>query len=133
MKALLRRPQANELSSHEGQPARVAAATPEKYSFRRFIVSVTERRDGALLSGLARRYEFQQLPDFHLQCSDPHCRNGGILLTPIVREMLEDHENERLLMELCPGRVSLPDKKTVRVKCQGMFVIRLHFVRGAVG
>ena len=72
-------------------------------SFRHFIVEVTERCEGALLNGPARRYEFEQLPDFHVQCSGPDCRHGGIAVAPIIQEMMGDHETERLVMEMCPG------------------------------
>lgn len=113
------------------RPSYVVALPPTRgLSHCRFSVEVIERRDGALLNSPMRRYEFNQLPNFHAACSDPDCRQGGVYVTPIIWEMIMDNETERLLMEMCPGRVALADKSPVRVKCQGMFFIRLHFVRG---
>lgn len=108
----------------------VEASSTRPRSLCRFSVEVVERRDGALLNSPMRRYEFNQLPNFHAVCSDPDCHQGGVYVTPIIWEMIMDNETERLLMEMCPGRVALADKPSVRVKCQGMFFIRLHFVRG---
>lgn len=128
LKTLQRPLRTGELRRGTQQPAHTGLLKRE-YKFFRFVVEVAERCDGALLNGPVRRYEFEQLPDFHVQCSGPDCRRGGVAVAPIIREMLGDHETERLLMEMCPGRVPLPDRKTVFVKCQSMFFIRLHFVR----
>ena len=106
-----------------------AALLKREYIYFRFVVEVAERCDGALLNGPVRRYEFEQLPDFHVLCSGPDCCLGGVAVAPIIREMLGDHETERLVMEMCPGRVPLPDKQAVFVKCQSMFFIRLLIVR----
>lgn len=112
------------------QPARATVAMLDrKCSFFHFVIEVAERCDGALLNGPAHRYEFEQLPDFHVQCSGPDCHAGGVSVAPLFQEMLGDHETERLVMEMCPGRVPFTNKKTVYVKCQGMFFIRLHCVR----
>lgn len=108
----------------------VEAPSIRPLSPRCFSVEVVERREGALLNSPMRRYEFNQLPNFHAACSDPDCRQGGVYVTPIIWEMILDNETERLLMEMCPGRVALADKSLIRVKCQGMFFIRLHFDRG---
>lgn len=108
----------------------VAVPSTQPRSLCRFSVEVVERCDGALLNSPMRRHEFNQLPNFHVVCSDPDCHQGGVYVTPIIWEMIMDNETERLLMEMCPGRVALSDKSPLRVKCQGMFFIRLHFVRG---
>lgn len=107
----------------------VAVPSSRECSAFRFSVEVIERPDGALLNNPMRRYEFNQLPNFHAACSDPDCRQGGIYITPIIWEMIMDNETDRLLMEMCPGRLVLAGKSPVRVKCQGMFFIRVHFVR----
>lgn len=108
----------------------VAVPSTQARTLCRFSVEVIERPDGALLNNPMRRYEFNQLPNFHAACSDPDCHQGGVYVTPIIWEMIMDNETERLLMEMCPGRVVLADKSSVRVKCQGMFFIRLRFDRG---
>lgn len=99
-----------------------------EFSFRRVVVEVTEGRDGVSPSGPVRRYEIELMSDFHIACSDPGCRNGGVAIAPIAREMMAVRDTERLVMEMCPGRISKPGQRSVRVKCQGLFSIRLRFV-----
>ena len=123
-----RRPRTSELSSRGDRSLLATAMMQDReHSIHRFVVEVAERCDGALLNGPVRKYEFERLPDFHVQCSGPDCRHGGVAVAPIAQEMIGDHETERLLIEMCPGRVPLPGNKTVFVKCQGMFFIRLRF------
>ena len=128
LKALQRPSRTSELRRNTQQPVH-AALLKREYKYFRFVVEVAERCDGALLNGPVRRYEFEQLPDFHVLCSGPDCCLGGVAVAPIIQEMLGDHETERLVMEMCPGRVPLPDKQAVFVKCQSMFFIRLRIVR----
>lgn len=110
------------------RPLGVAAATSgHGRSYRSFIVEVVEAHGVSTRNGPPRRYEFERPPEFHVQCSNPGCHDGGVLIAPIVREMLANHETERLLMEMCPGRVLLSGTGTARVKCEGMFFIRLRF------
>lgn len=127
-KAMPQRLTTNEVDSGNQSARATVTMLDRKCSFFRFVIEVAERCDGALLNGPAHRYELEQLSDFHIQCSGPDCHAGGVAVAPFLREMLEDHETERLVMEMCPGRVPLLDKKTVYVKCQSMFFIRMHCV-----
>ena len=97
-------------------------------AFRRLFIEVTEKPIGDLESIAVPKRIFEQLSDVHVKCSNPRCRSGGVFLTPIIREMLVNEESERLLMEMCPGRVPSRTSKWARVRCQNMFCIKVLLV-----
>lgn len=126
MKATHPRLQKPETSN---QPLPVVAARLEMTrAFRRLFIEVTEKPIGAIERDASPRRIFEQLSDVHVKCSDPNCRNGGVFLAPIIREMLQNEEAERLVMEMCPGRVPSSNRKLVRVRCQNMFCIKVLLV-----
>jgi hypothetical protein len=98
------------------------------HAFRRLFVEVTEKPIGDIESIALPKRIFEQLSDVHVKCSNLRCRNGGVFLTPIIREMLVKEESERLLMEMCPGRVPSRTNKWARVRCQNMFCIKVLLV-----
>jgi hypothetical protein len=111
--------------------SQAAAATNNETrtaQFRRLFVAVTEKPIADIESIAVPKRIFEQLSDVHVKCSNRRCRNGGVFLTPIIREMLVNEENERLLMEICPGRVPSHSNKWVRVRCQNMFCIKVLLV-----
>ncbi len=71
---------------------------------------------------------FEQLSDLHVKCTDPDCRDGGVFLSPIIREMLQHEETKQLFVEMCPGRVRVPSNRIVWVRCQKMFCIKVLLV-----
>ena len=97
-------------------------------AFRRLFIEVTAKPIGDIEIIAVPKRIFEQLSDVHVKCSNPRCRKGGVFLTPIIREMLVNEESERLLMEMCPGRVPSRTNKWARVKCQNMFCIKVLLV-----
>lgn len=97
-------------------------------AFRRLFIEVTEKPIGDIESIAVPKRIFEQLSDVHVKCSNPGCRHGGVFLTPIIREMLQNEERERLLMEMCLGRVPSRTNRWARVRCQNMFCIKVLLV-----
>ncbi len=115
-----------EQANNEDQQRATAVTKPQKsQAFRRLFVEVTEKPIGDIESIALPKRIFEQLSDVHVKCSNPRCRNGGVFLTPIIREMLVKEESERLLMEMCPGRVPSRTNKLARIRCQNMFCIKV--------
>ncbi len=116
-------------TNRNGQPpAATSNESGTEQAFRRLFVEVTEKPIGDIESIAVPKRIFEQLSDVHVKCSNPRCRNGGVFLTPIIREMLLNEESERLLMEMCPGRVPAHANKWARVRCQNMFCVKVLLV-----
>jgi hypothetical protein len=98
------------------------------HAFRRLFIEVTAKPIGDIESIAVPKRIFEQLSDVHVKCSNPRCRNGGVFLTPIIREMLVNEESERLLMEMCSGRVPSRTNKWTRIRCQSIFCIKVLLV-----
>ncbi len=103
----------------------VAGTRKNAHAFRRLFVEVTEKPVGPTESSASPRRIFEQLSALHVRCSDPDCRDGGIFLLPIIQDMLQNRETERLFMEMCPGRVPSPSNQRLRVRCQNMLCIKI--------
>lgn len=91
---------------------------------RRLFVEVSEKTIGPTESSAPPKRIFEQLSTVYVKCSDPKCRDGGVHLMPIISEMLEHGETERLFMEMCPGTVPSPTNQAVRVRCRNMFCVK---------
>ncbi|MDX1487157.1 MAG: hypothetical protein R3268_03075 [Acidiferrobacterales bacterium] len=92
---------------------------------RRLYVEVTENAIGGNDGiGFPKRL-FEQLSDLHVKCTNPDCRDGGVFLGPIIREMLQNEETKQLFVEMCPGRVRLHGHRLGWVRCQKMFCIKV--------
>ncbi len=131
MTAAYLRLQKTEAKDTNRNGQRLAATNNElgaEQAFRRLFIEVTEKPIGDIESIAVPKRIFEQLSDVHVKCSNPRCRNGGVFLTPIIREMLVNEENERLLMEMCPGRVPSRTNKWARVRCQNMFCVKVLLV-----
>ena len=92
---------------------------------RRLYVEVTENVLGANEANDFPKRLFEQLSELHVKCTNLECRDGGVFLSPMIREMLQHQETKRLFMEMCPGRVPLPGNKSGWVRCQKMFCIKV--------
>ncbi len=129
MKVVQLRSGSSELEQANDEDQQRAVTKPRKsQAFRRLFVEVTEKPIGDIESIALPKRIFEQLSEVHVKCSNPRCRNGGVFLTPIIREMLVKEESERLLMEMCPGRVPSRTNKWARVRCQSMFCIKVLLV-----
>ncbi len=131
MNAAYLRLQKTEAKDTNRNGQRLAATNNElgaEHAFRRLFVEVTEKPIGDIESIAVPKRIFEQLSDVHVKCSNLRCRNGGVFLTPIIREMLVNEESERLLMEMCPGRVPSRTNKWARVRCQNMFCVKVLLV-----
>ena len=131
MKAVQLRSNSSELeqANDEDQQRANAVTKPQKSQvFRRLFMEVTEKPIGDIESIAVPKRIFEQLSDVHVKCSNPRCHSGGVFLTPIIREMLVNEESERLLMEMCPGRIPSRSNKLGRVRCQNMFCIKVLLV-----
>ena len=116
-------------TNRNGQPpATTSNESGTEQAFRRLFVEVTEKPIGDIESIAVPKRIFEQLSDVHVKCSNPRCHNGGVFLTPIIREMLVNGESERLLMEMCPGRMPSRSNKLARIRCQNMFCIKVLLV-----
>jgi hypothetical protein len=104
-----------------------AAAKPGR-AHRRLYVEVTENAISANEGNAFPKRLFEQLSDLHVKCTNPDCRDGGVFLSPIIREMLQNEETKQLFVEMCPGRVRLPGNRLVWVRCQKMFCIKVLLV-----
>ena len=124
----LQKTEAKDTNRNGPPPAATNNETGTEQAFRRLFVEVTEKPIGDIESIAVPKRIFEQLSDVHVKCSNPRCRHGGVFLTPIIREMLLNEESERLLMEMCPGRVPSSTNRFVRVRCQNMFCIKVLLV-----
>lgn len=104
------------------------AASKPGAAHRRLYMEVTENVMGANEGSAFPKRLFEQLSELHVKCTNPDCRDGGVFLGPILREMLQNEETKQLFVEMCPGRVRLPDKRAVWVRCQKMFCIKVLLV-----
>lgn len=130
VKTAHRRPQSIETISYSKRQSFVTLGTVKKMrAFRRLFVEVTEKPFSPTEISASPRRIFEQLSALHVKCSGPDCRDGGIFLLPtIIQDMLQNQETERLLMEMCPGRVPSASNKPMHVRCQNMFCIRILLV-----
>ncbi len=92
---------------------------------RRLYIEVTENVIGANEGSAVPKRLFEQLSELHVQCTNPDCRDGGVFLGPIIREMLQNEETKQLFVEMCPGCVRVPGNRLVWVRCQKMFCIKV--------
>lgn len=67
----------------------------------------------------------EDLPTARIKCSNPLCRAGGVLVAPLLREMLGRDEGVQLSMEMCPGRSTIKRRSARAQKCSNMFAVRL--------
>ena len=111
-------------SDQNDQQSSRAAAKPAT-AHRRMYVEVTENVMGANEGSVFPKRLLEQLSDLHVKCTNPDCRGGGVFLSPIIREMLQNEETKQLFVEMCPGRVRLPSRRPVWVRCQKMFCIKV--------
>lgn len=111
-------------TNHNDRQSSDPAAKPGTLH-RRLYVEVTENVVGANEGNAFPKRLFEQLSDLHVKCTNPECRDGGVFLSPMIWEMLQQHETKRLFMEMCPGKVPLPGNRSAWVRCQKMFCIKV--------
>lgn len=92
---------------------------------RRLFVEVSEKAIGPTENSAPPKRIFEQLSTVHVKCSNSDCHDGGVHLMPIVLEMLEHGETERLFMEMCPGRVRSSSNRNARIRCRNMLCIKV--------
>ncbi len=118
-------PKTGSSDCRDRPPAFRALGQEGRRSPHRLFVEVSEKAIGPTESSAPPKRVFEQLSTVHVKCSNPECRGGGVHLMPIILEMLEHGETERLFMEMCPGRVPSPNNRAVRVRCRNIFCVKV--------
>lgn len=97
----------------------------KKYADVTVIVDVREEGLGAKRLRTHHHYVWTGSVDTTIPCSNPYCRNGGVPLGPIVEELLRWSETEQLRMEVCSGRMSNGQDRSVLTKCHNLFRVQV--------